>query len=135
MREKASRTTNPPSLGRAIYHKTCQKCHEGATRRFAGYLTHATHHDPKKYPFLYYTFWGMTCLLIGTFLVGGLHTVLWFPRALELRRERDQAERAAEAAEREAEEAAEGKAAEDAKAKAAAEAKTPEPGEAEEESP
>ena len=39
---------------------TCQKCHPGATRRFAGYLTHATHHDPKKYPWLFWTFWGMT---------------------------------------------------------------------------
>ena len=39
---------------------TCQKCHPGATRRFAGYLTHATHHDPQKYPFLFWTFWGMT---------------------------------------------------------------------------
>ena len=29
-------------------------------RRFAGYLTHATHHDPAKYPFLFCTFWGMT---------------------------------------------------------------------------
>ncbi len=39
---------------------TCQKCHPGATRRFAGYLSHATHHDPKKYPWLFWTFWGMT---------------------------------------------------------------------------
>jgi hypothetical protein len=66
---------------------TCQKCHEGATRRFAGYLTHATHHDPEKYPFLFWTFWGMTSLLIGTFVFGGLHTILWLPRALQMRRE------------------------------------------------
>ena len=61
---------------------TCQKCHPGATRRFAGYLTHATHHDPKKYPFLFWTFWGMTGLLVGTFVVSGVHTLLWLPRAL-----------------------------------------------------
>jgi hypothetical protein len=66
---------------------TCQKCHEGATRRFAGYLTHATHHDPEKYPFLFWTFWGMTSLLIGTFVFGGLHTLLWIPRAIQMRRE------------------------------------------------
>ena len=53
------------------WSQTCQKCHPGATRRFAGYLTHATHHDPKKYPFLFWTFWGMTALLVGTFVVGG----------------------------------------------------------------
>ncbi len=66
---------------------TCQKCHEGATRRFAGYLTHATHHDPEKYPFLFWTFWGMTSLLVGTFIFGGLHTLLWLPRALQMKRE------------------------------------------------
>jgi len=66
--------------------QTCRKCHADATRRFAGYLTHATHHDPRKYPFLFYTFWGMTALLVGTFVVGGVHTLLWLPRAVEMRR-------------------------------------------------
>jgi uncharacterized protein with PIN domain len=65
---------------------TCQKCHAGATRRFAGYLTHATHHDPQKYPFLFWTFWGMTSLLIGTFFFGGVHTLLWLPRAIQYRK-------------------------------------------------
>ena len=73
-------------LSRENVVATCQKCHEGATRRFAGYLTHATHHDPKKYPFLFWTFWGMTTLLIGTFVIGGVHTLLWLPRALQMRR-------------------------------------------------
>ncbi|HET9250531.1 MAG TPA: hypothetical protein VFP58_00270 [Candidatus Eisenbacteria bacterium] len=77
---------------------TCRKCHEGATRRFAGYLTHATHHDAKKYPFLFWTFWGMVGLLIGTFTVGGIHTLLWLPRAIQMRREW-RAEEAAAAAE------------------------------------
>jgi DnaJ-class molecular chaperone len=78
-------------LSRGNVVKTCQKCHAGATRRFAGYLTHATHHDPKKYPFLFWTFWGMTALLIGTFTLGGLHTALWLPRALAMRRARNAA--------------------------------------------
>lgn len=67
---------------------TCQKCHPGASRRFAGYLTHATHHDPEKYPWLFWTFWGMTGLLIGTFVFGGIHTLLWLPRALQRRRQK-----------------------------------------------
>ena len=74
-------------LSRANVVATCQKCHASATRRFAGYLTHATHHDPKKYPFLFWTFWGMTSLLLGTFVVSGLHTLLWLPKALQMRRE------------------------------------------------
>ncbi|MFY9905147.1 MAG: cytochrome c3 family protein [Terriglobales bacterium] len=82
------RVTDPRShLSRANVAATCQKCHAGATRRFAGYLTHATHHDPKKYPFVFYTFWGMTGLLLGTFLLGGIHTLLWLPRAFQMRRE------------------------------------------------
>ena len=80
--------TDPRSrLSRANVATTCGKCHAGATRRFAGYLTHATHHDPRKYPFLFFTFWGMTALLLGTFVVGGVHTMLWLPRAFQMRRE------------------------------------------------
>jgi hypothetical protein len=74
-------------LSSANVAHTCQQCHAGATRRFAGYLTHATHHDPQKYPALFWAFWGMTSLLVGTFLVSAVHTLLWVPRALEMRRE------------------------------------------------
>jgi len=76
-------------LSRENVVSTCQKCHPGATRRFAGYLTHATHHDPEKYPILFWTFWGMTGLLVGTFVLSGVHTLLWLPRALQMRRARD----------------------------------------------
>ncbi len=90
--------TDPRSrLSRDNVVKTCQQCHTDATRRFAGYLTHATHHDPEKYPFLFWTFWGMTSLLLGTFVIGGLHTLLWLPRALQMRRELREAEAAEEA--------------------------------------
>jgi hypothetical protein len=90
------RSVNDPQsrLSRANVVSTCGRCHAGATRRFAGYLTHATHHDPAKYPFLFWTFWGMTALLIGTFVVGGVHTLLWLPRAFQLRRELQAAEAA-----------------------------------------
>ena len=93
------KVTDPRShLSRANVVATCQKCHSGATRRFAGYLTHATHHDPKRYPILFWCFWGMTTLLIGTFVVGGIHTLLWLPRAFQMRRELKQAEANGEAA-------------------------------------
>ncbi len=79
--------TDPNSrLSRANIVKTCAQCHPGSNRRFAGYLTHATHHDPKKYPALFVVFWGMTGLLVGTFLVAGLHTLAWLPRSLAYRR-------------------------------------------------
>ena len=74
-------------LSRQNIVETCRNCHPDAGRRFAGYLTHATHHDPGKYPLIFWTFWGMTSLLLGTFGFFWLHTLLWLPRALQLRKE------------------------------------------------
>jgi cytochrome b subunit of formate dehydrogenase len=74
-------------LSRNNIVKTCGQCHPGSHRQFAGYLTHATHHDPKKYPFLFVTFWAMTTLLVGTLVVSGAHTLLWLPRSLEYRKQ------------------------------------------------
>jgi len=68
------------TLARDHVIKTCGQCHEGANRRFAGYLTHATHHDREKYPALYYAFWGMTALLVGTLTFALLHTFAWLVR-------------------------------------------------------
>ncbi|MFH1723478.1 MAG: hypothetical protein ABII00_02535 [Elusimicrobiota bacterium] len=73
-------------LSRRNITETCRKCHPGATKRFAGYLTHSTHHDPHKYPLIFWTFWLMTSLLVGTFTVFGIHTLLWLPRSLQMRR-------------------------------------------------
>ena len=80
-------TYNPKStLSRANVVNTCKTCHPNSNRKFVGYLTHATHHDKDKYPILYYTFWGMSILLVGTFTFFGLHTLLWLPRALAEKR-------------------------------------------------
>ena len=65
--------------------ETCKSCHPGSNRKFTGYLTHATHHDRDKYPYLFYTFWGMSGLLISTFLFFGLHTLFWIPRSFRER--------------------------------------------------
>jgi len=59
---------------------TCARCHPGSHRQFAGYLTHATHHDPDKYPWLFWSFWGMTALLVGTLSVAFLHALAWLVR-------------------------------------------------------
>lgn len=78
---------NPKStLSRENIVETCKSCHPNSNKKFVGYLTHATHHDKDKYPFLYYTFWFMTILLVGTFTFFGLHTLLWLPRALSEKR-------------------------------------------------
>jgi cytochrome b subunit of formate dehydrogenase len=76
------------SVGFRNIVETCRKCHEDANERFTGYLTHATHHDPDKYPILYWTYRGMTTLLIGVFTFFGIHTLLWLPRSFRAMRER-----------------------------------------------
>jgi cytochrome b subunit of formate dehydrogenase len=75
--------TDPGSqLSRDNVVETCGQCHEGSHRRFAGYLTHATHHDRDNYPWLFWSFWGMTALLIGTLSFALLHTFAWVVRLL-----------------------------------------------------
>ncbi|MCD4736965.1 MAG: hypothetical protein K8R53_13050, partial [Bacteroidales bacterium] len=71
------------SVGSANIVETCKKCHPDANMRFTGYLTHATHHNKSKYPVLYYTFWGMTSLLVGVFGFFGIHLLLWLPRSIQ----------------------------------------------------
>jgi cytochrome b subunit of formate dehydrogenase len=79
-------TSNPAStLSHDNVVGTCATCHPGAHRQFAGYLTHATHHDPDKYPYLFYSFWGMTILLVGTFSFFSLHTMAWLWRLYRTR--------------------------------------------------
>jgi thiosulfate reductase cytochrome b subunit len=74
-------------LSRANIVATCGKCHEGSHRRFAGYLTHATHHDRIKYPILFYVFWFMTILLVSTLAIATVHTLLWLPRSFQMMRQ------------------------------------------------
>jgi len=67
---------------------TCQKCHADANEKFTGYLTHATHSNKSKFPWLYYTFWAMTSLLVSVFIFFGLHTLLWLPRSIDAMRKK-----------------------------------------------
>ena len=67
-------------LGRRHVVETCGQCHQGSNARFTGYLTHATHHDAEKYPFLFWAFWFMTALLAGTMFFALLHTGAWLFR-------------------------------------------------------
>jgi cytochrome b subunit of formate dehydrogenase len=87
--------TEPASmLSRDNVVETCGQCHEGSHRQFAGYLTHATHHDSDRYPYLFWSFWGMTALLVGTLSFALLHSLAWVTR-LWLSRDQWQAHKAA----------------------------------------
>ena len=80
---------NPKSsVGPENIVATCQKCHADANKRFTGYLTHATHNNKAKFPWLYYTFWAMTGLLVSVFVFFGLHTLLWLPRSISAMRKK-----------------------------------------------
>ncbi|MFC1659932.1 cytochrome c3 family protein [Gemmatimonadota bacterium] len=68
------------TLSRENELATCAQCHPSANARFTGYLTHATHHDPGKYPWLFWSFWAMTGLLVGTLTFATLHTLAWLWR-------------------------------------------------------
>ena len=68
------------TLSRRNIQATCSQCHAGVNRRFVGYLTHATHHEPARYPYLFWTFWAMTGLLVGTLTFATGHTLAWLWR-------------------------------------------------------
>ena len=74
---------SPLSAGHIV--ATCRKCHSQSNAGFAGFRAHASHSNRKKYPLIFFTFWGMNCLLIGTMGFFGLHTLLWLPRSFRQR--------------------------------------------------
>jgi len=67
---------------------TCRHCHKNATDRFASFQAHGDYTDRQGYPILFWTFVVMSGLILGTFVVWGIHTVLWMVRMfIELFRE------------------------------------------------
>lgn len=59
----------------------CAKCHEGSSRSFASYVTHSPNPTRistlKSFPALFYVFWFMVALAVGTFLLFLPNTALW----------------------------------------------------------
>ncbi|GAB7025040.1 cytochrome c3 family protein [Geotalea toluenoxydans] len=70
---------------------TCAQCHKNATALFTKFYAHGEHTDREKYPILFYTFIAMTGLLVGTFAVFWLHSLLWMFRGFVENREKAQA--------------------------------------------
>jgi nitrate/TMAO reductase-like tetraheme cytochrome c subunit len=60
--------------------QTCQKCHAGASLKFASFDPHANRHDAKRNPLFWWSAKLMEWLLIGVFGFFGLHTVFWLVR-------------------------------------------------------
>jgi cytochrome b subunit of formate dehydrogenase len=76
------------SVNKSNLVATCAQCHDGASSLFTRYYSHGEHSDREHFPILYYTFMGMTGLLVGTFAVFWIHTLLWMFRGFVENRER-----------------------------------------------
>ena len=61
--------------------ETCGDCHENARPAFVKYDSHPDPMNRERNPALFYSFWFMNSLLLGTLTVFGLHTLLWWVRA------------------------------------------------------
>jgi predicted CXXCH cytochrome family protein len=79
------------SVNPANLVKTCAQCHKNASPLFARFYAHGEHNDREKFPILYWTFVAMTGLLVGTFTVFWIHTLLWMFRGFVENRERQAA--------------------------------------------
>ncbi|PLY03254.1 MAG: cytochrome C [Desulfuromonas sp.] len=83
---------NPKStINEANIQGVCQQCHPDASEFFSMYYAHGDHSDSEKYPILYWTFMGMSGLLIGTFTFFWIHSLLWMFRGFVENREKKKA--------------------------------------------
>ena len=76
------------SVNPANLVKSCGQCHPKATPFFTKFYSHGEMTDREKYPILYYTFIAMTGLLLSTFCVFWIHTLLWMFRGFVENREK-----------------------------------------------
>ena len=69
----------------------CAKCHEGASASYASYVVHTPNPSMagtlKTFPVLFYAFWIMIAIAVGTFVVFLPHTILWGIRELFIKKE------------------------------------------------
>ena len=77
---------------RRRYAFVCAKCHEGSSASFATYRIHAPSpmkvSTVKTFPALFYVFWGMIAIAVGTFLVFLPHAAMWGIRELFMKKEK-----------------------------------------------
>ncbi len=70
----------------------CAKCHQGASASYASYVVHAPNPSLagtlKTFPVLFYAFWIMIVIAVGTFALFLPHTILWGIRELFIKKEK-----------------------------------------------
>lgn len=62
--------------------QTCRTCHPFATANFAAFNPHADYRDPKYSQVVHAVYVSLMTLLVTTFTVFGIHTLLWLVRSL-----------------------------------------------------
>ena len=74
----------------------CSKCHEGASASYASYIVHEPNPSLAStkvtFPALFYVFWIMIGLAVGTFVIFLPHDVLWGIRELFVKKEKPEGE-------------------------------------------
>ena len=75
----------------------CSKCHEGSGASFSSYVVHppnpALLSTIRDFPVLFYAFWIMIAIAVGTFVIFLPHTVAWGIRELFMKKEKAEGER------------------------------------------
>jgi hypothetical protein len=70
----------------------CAKCHEGASASYASYVVHGPNPSLagtlKTFPVLFYAFWIMIVIAVGTFALFLPHTIFWGIRELFIKKEK-----------------------------------------------
>jgi hypothetical protein len=75
------------SVAQASLVETCGVCHENSRPAFVQYDSHPDFTDRERNPILFYSFWFMTALVVGTLTVFVIHTLLWWIRiGIDMRR-------------------------------------------------
>jgi len=74
----------------------CAKCHEGANASYASYVVHTPNPSlvgtMKSFPVLFYAFWIMIAIAVGTFVIFLPHTILWGIRELFVKKNKTNGE-------------------------------------------
>ena len=74
----------------------CSKCHEGSSASFASYVVHTPNPveltTRKTFPALFYVFWAMVALTVGTFLFALPHAALWGVREVLMKEDKAEGE-------------------------------------------
>ncbi|MCD6582445.1 MAG: cytochrome c3 family protein [Desulfuromusa sp.] len=79
------------SLNPANLVQTCARCHDNSSAQFVKFYSHGKMTDRENYPILFYTFISMTILLVSTFAIFWIHTLLWMFRGFVENREKKRA--------------------------------------------